>query len=166
MPSRGRLTMKDLRARLEAFQGTARVSSADVRGDLIATSGAAIMRETLAGFRESRDPYGNPWVPVARGGKPLIKSGAMRASTTLAVTERGFEVAITDPVAKFHQFGTVRGRRARSARRSNRRRLTQLGGIRPRPMLPDNRRGMPARWTSIMARVSKTVLRRHSKAAA
>jgi phage gpG-like protein len=88
--------------------------------------GAAFVKQVADEFRESRDPYGNPWAPVyrnrardrrararrlaagkaIRADKPLIDTGRLRASV-VARTE-GSEVRIALPVeyASYHQTGT------------------------------------------------------------
>jgi len=172
MPDRGNMKLADLRKRLEAFQGKARIGGGDLRGELVATLGATALRETLQGFRESRDPYGTPWASVSRGGKPLIKSGQLRASTTLDVTDTGFQIAIADNIAQFHQFGThARRRRSASfarARAAARRagRTPGPGGIRPRPMIPTRAGGLGPIWTASLQRASLAVMRRFSGKAA
>jgi hypothetical protein len=81
-------------------------------------------------FRQSRDPYGNPWKPVfrnrardrrargrraaagrpARSDKPLIDTGRLRAAATASGvdTSSGSTVRISIPVeyASYHQDGT------------------------------------------------------------
>lgn len=162
MPQKSKVGLGELRKRLQAFQGQARIGSGDARGEVVATLGAVALRKVLDGFKQSQDPYGVPWAPVARGGKPLVDTGAMRASTTVAVTADGFKVAIADRVAQFHQYGTIR-RTARA--RLSRRRQARAGyavrrSIRPRPMLPTAARGMPPSWRADFARATRAVLKR------
>lgn len=93
--------------------------------------GAAFIKQVADEFRESRDPYGNPWAPVfrtrardvrarasrarrglaPRADKPLIDTGRLRASPVARIN--GTEVRIALPVeyASYHQFGTRRIRR-------------------------------------------------------
>jgi phage gpG-like protein len=167
VPQKSKVGLGELRRRLQAFQGQARIGSGDARGEVEAPLGALALRKVLDGFKGSHDPYGVPWAPVARGGKPLVDTGAMRASTTVAVTADGFKVAVADRVAQFHQYGT-RGRRPTGGKRrrgaggrflaGGRRR-----GIRPRPMLPTAARGMPPSWRVDFARATRAVLRRISQ---
>jgi phage gpG-like protein len=75
-------------------------------------------------FRESRNPYGEPWAPVARnrprdqrararggarakrGDKPLVDTGVMRGSVAARVTGTQIRVMIPVEYASYHQTGT------------------------------------------------------------
>jgi phage gpG-like protein len=124
---------------------------------------AAALKQIQDGFRQSRDPYGEPWRPLKyRKGKPLQKTGRMYRSAASRVTTRGgVEVAITADYAIFHQEGTrARTVAARGARQNARGRFVGAGaktafllrirehqnrGIPARPMIPDDR-GLPEKW--------------------
>jgi phage gpG-like protein len=117
---------------LGAFTDLKRRLEAAARGgflpELAARIGAAFVKQVADEFRESRDPYGNPWAPVvrnrardrrakasrakrglpARADKPLIDTGRLRGSAVARVS--GTEVRIALPVeyASYHQQGTRR----------------------------------------------------------
>lgn len=59
-------------------------------------------------FSQSRDPYGKPWDPVARGGMPLIDTGIMRNSVRGYHDANGARVAVEIEYASYHQTGTKR----------------------------------------------------------
>lgn len=70
--------------------------------------GASILRS----FDLSRSPDGSPLLPVARGGKPLIKTGKLRreayfSAAKISYGRGGFLVEMDQPFyAGFQQFGT------------------------------------------------------------
>lgn len=154
--------IREFRERLAALGGT------PLRTNLAGALGATALKLTLAGFRNSTDPYGNRWADVARGGKPLIKTGALRQSVALETTPSGFTIALADPVAIFHQEGT-RPRQRRKALMTRARAAARFagkvagpGGIRPRPMLPIASRGLGPIWRSELDRATASVLRNMS----
>lgn len=71
----------------------------------------AMAREAVsqakACFRESRNPYGEPWAPLKRrSGKPLIKTGRGRASLAVQnVTATGFRIGTNVGYMHVHQNG-------------------------------------------------------------
>lgn len=87
---------------------------------------AALMKEVADEFRQSRDPYGQPWKAVhrnrgrdrrararraakglaPRADKPLIDTGRMRASVIARVVGSEVRVAIPVEYASYHQKGT------------------------------------------------------------
>jgi phage virion morphogenesis protein len=112
--------------------------------------GAALVKQVADEFRESRDPYGRAWAPVFRRvkgrkglvqGKPLIKTGRLRASVVAKIS--GSEVRIALPVeyASYHQFGT--------------RTIPQ------RQILPDTGAGLGPRWSAAVSKEIKAVLNKN-----
>lgn len=68
---------------------------------------AAAITELSLGFRESRNPYGEPWAPLkVRRGKPLIDTGRLRSSFTVSFTPTGFRIGTNVDYAASHQYGT------------------------------------------------------------
>jgi phage gpG-like protein len=117
-------------------------------------------RQLLAGFKDSRDPYGRAWKPVARGGKPLMDTGNLRGSRVSTTTAGGVEVGLAAPYASYQQFGTRAHRGAQGARRralGARKQILARGGITPRPMLPFD--GLGRIWSTAFERVAARVLR-------
>lgn len=123
---------------------------------------ATLMKEVADEFRESRDPYGNPWAPVvrnrgrdrraragrqrrglgARSDKPLIDTGRMRAS--VSARAEGSHVRISIPVsyASYHQYGTRT--------------------IQRRQILPEDRTGgLGPRWSRAVDREAVKLLKEH-----
>lgn len=118
-------------------------------------------RQLLAEFRQARDPYGNPWAAVARGGKPLEDTGNLKGSRHFAPAADGVEGGLAAPYAAFQQFGTAwRARAIREAsgrfRKAFRRPSARRGGIRPRAMLPFD--GLGKIWTAAFEKVAARVL--------
>lgn len=59
------------------------------------------------GFRNEKDPDGNPWKPLkSRKGMILRKTGRMANSFTSEATPTGFRVGSNDEKVIFHQEGT------------------------------------------------------------
>ena len=114
-------------------------------------------------FRDSRDPYGNPWKPLkrertrdrrarlraerrgkkSRGMKILIKSGRMRASVSGEPLTNAARVTVSTFYAKFHQDGAKH--------------------LEQRAMLPFTDRALPPLWQSMIERISKKILREASR---
>jgi phage gpG-like protein len=104
----------DFRARLVGLTGPAFLTQ---RNALI---GQRLEALALKEFQGSVNPYGKAWKPVGRlgkrlrrgfsgprrRGKPLIKTGALRASHVSEGSATGVRVGFADPVAIFHQKGT------------------------------------------------------------
>lgn len=125
---------------------------------LIGSRFKALVKEC---FDQSRDPYGNPWKPLAyRIGKPLILTGALRGSIKSRNTADDVEVYTDVFYGKFHQGGYVSrvkarqqptsGRTGRFIKRPNKssKVVRVPGGLRAipaRPFFPDGR-GMPPSW--------------------
>lgn len=156
------------------------LGSEDAKAEMRAALAVVATRETLKGFRESRDPYGEAWKGIARPGKPEIDTGNLRASLATELTSTGFNIGLRAPYASYQQFGTrpharkggilrqnARGRFVkRSARTAY---LTRFkgytnGGITARPMLPtDDLGGLPPRWFTLFNRTAKSLLAQRSK---
>lgn len=72
--------------------------------------------QVIFGFRNSVDPYGNPWKPLrSRDGQPLRDSGRLQNSVSARphVTERGFTISTGVKYAAVHQYGaTIRAKNA------------------------------------------------------
>lgn len=68
---------------------------------------AEALRQAQACFRESRNPYGEPWAPLKhRHGKPLQDTGRLRASLAIsAVSKAGFRIGTNVAYAGYHQQG-------------------------------------------------------------
>ena len=122
--------MPIIRRNFEAFEDFKERLDEAARGELLPKIakrvGAAFIKQVADEFRESRDPYGNPWAPVfrdrprdrrarasrvrrglaVRADKPLIDTGRLRASPVAIIN--GTQVRIVMPVdyASYHQYGT------------------------------------------------------------
>lgn len=86
------------------------------KAHLLQGMGVAALKQLMDQFRDSRDPYGTPWKPlVIRRGKPLLRTGRLRASATLVPRADGFAIVIGAAYAAVHQYGKahIRPRRAR-----------------------------------------------------
>lgn len=107
------------------------LTTAGFKADLSKALAATAWQQTLAGFRESRDPYGTPWRPLAwRKGTPLIDSGQMRQSVSTESTGNGFRLRIGVVYAAIHQYGAkVRAARQRPSR-------GRVGSVPQRQMVP------------------------------
>lgn len=90
--------------------------------------GVALVKQVMDEFRESRDPYGKPWAPVARNrkrdrrarnkriskglavrsDKPLLDTGRLRGSTGYAVAGTSVRVFLSANYASYHDKGTRR----------------------------------------------------------
>lgn len=67
------------------------------------------LAQTQACFRESRNPYGQPWEPLkSRSGKPLLKTGRGRASiavSDLNPADGSFRIGTNVRYMGYHQRG-------------------------------------------------------------
>ncbi len=74
--------------------------------------GRIFAASVLRSFDLSRSPDGSPFAPVARGGKPLIKTGRLRrdayfSAAQITLGNDGFFVEMGEPFyAGFQHFGT------------------------------------------------------------
>lgn len=75
-------------------------------GPLMARFGEVLLENTQDRFLEGRDPDGNPWAPVKRGGRPLLDTGTMRDQIAPVSGADFVELRATARQAAFHQFGT------------------------------------------------------------
>ena len=75
-------------------------------GPLMAQFGEVLLENTQDRFLEGRDPDGNPWAPVKRGGRPLLDTGTMRDQIAPVSGADFVELRATARQAAFHQFGT------------------------------------------------------------
>lgn len=131
--------LRGLRDRLAGLQ------TATFQMRLATKCGAAALKLVADEFRGSHDPRGNPWQPLKyrqggkmrrgqygprRAGKPLMKTGRLRASFSTAVTPNGFRIGTAVQYAGYHQTGTAT--------------------IPARPMLPDAG-ALPPAWQEAFA---------------
>lgn len=87
---------------------TDRLARSGVR-ELAGELGAQALELVDEGFNESRAPSGRRWEPPHyRRGRPLIRSGRLRASWVLVARANGFEILSRAPYARKLQRG--RGR--------------------------------------------------------
>lgn len=101
------------------------MESDKVRSRVAKAMGEAALKQLNDGFRNSVDPYGAKWAPLARnrarnakkGGvsKPLLDTGRLRRSFALRTTPEGFSLWTKTKYAPYHQYGTG-GRKAASFR--------------------------------------------------
>lgn len=94
---------------------------------------AKILAKIRLQFRNSTDPYGQPWASVRRAGQPLLDTGRLRGSIQ-ANTNGDTMVFFTDvEYAQYHQFGER---------------------VKKRAILPDDR-GLPESWEAIITSAIK-----------
>jgi len=121
----------NLNALKELSDKIRQLTTAGFKADLAKALAARAWKETLDGFRQSRDPYGNPWRPLAwRKGTPLVDTGQMRASVSTEATDNGFRLRIGVVYAIIHQYGA----RVRAATRAQSR--GRVGSVPQRQMVP------------------------------
>lgn len=78
------------------------------RSELNAVLAEAALKQIDDEFRESRDPYGQPWKPlVSREGQPLRDTGQLLNSLHPKATESGFEISTNRKGAATHQYGAT-----------------------------------------------------------
>jgi phage gpG-like protein len=155
-------SLKELQRRLTALKNLGGGGDGGEPGRVLRDRlGVALMKEVADEFRASRDPYGNPWKPLAkqrerardknakaariRAGKPLRKdkilvdTGRMRASVVFRPDPLGLRVIIPVEYASYHQEGT--GRMPR------------------RQIVPDgDTGGLGARWTMAAIKAASSVV--------
>jgi phage gpG-like protein len=69
---------------------------------------AEALTQVSLGFRESRDPYGEPWAPpIFRKGKPLRDTGRLLNSFTTEVISDGFRIGTKTLYARVHHCGAT-----------------------------------------------------------
>lgn len=174
----GRLTIKGLRDQI------AKIDGPQFRSDLSEVCAEAALKFVNDGFRQSKDPYGDPWEPLSyRKGQPLLKTGRLRASFATQVVPDGFRIDATAAYAIFHQYGTKpHARRARfqpigkGGRFAARRKFAKqkrgavalrflpggtTGGVVARPMVPTPEQGgIPYKWQRKFGQEAKALVRR------
>lgn len=100
------------------------------------------------GFVQSRDPYGNPWVPLkTRQGQPLVKDGHLRNSIDYQVQGNSVVVGTNKVQAKLQNFGgTVKAKDAGSLffMVGDRKVFVKSVAIPARPFMPSDT--LPADW--------------------
>jgi phage gpG-like protein len=150
--------------------------------------GLALEKLALKEFRQSENPYGVAWKPVSRRakrgglGKPLIKSGALRASHVSDGAVDSVRIGFADPTAIYAQKGTRPSlRAARAARQNGRGRFVSASaktayllkisahtnpGAARRQILPESSTGgLPIAWINEIRRVHAACVRRRLRAA-
>ena len=74
----------------------------------------AVVKVADAGFARGKDPYGRAWPKPLAGGRPLVKTGALRQSLRPSASARGARVITTLKYAGVHNRGAViRAKRSR-----------------------------------------------------
>jgi phage gpG-like protein len=143
----------------------------DFRVELAQVLAAAALTEVSNEFRESRDPYGEAWLPLAfRSGQPLLDTGRMRASVySTRVGVDGFTIRISANYAVYHQYGArvrpgkigpTRGKTGYLSR-------AKVGRLPQRRMIPDAATGIGPIWGATFKRdAAGLVKRRLSRGAA
>jgi len=79
--------------------------SQDLR-PLLDDFGEMLLESTRQRFLEGKDPDGNAWAPVKRGGRPLLDTGTMHDQIAPVSGADFVELRATARQAAFHQFGT------------------------------------------------------------
>lgn len=85
----------------------ARLATPAVMEELAVNLGAESMRLLDAGFREQRDPYGQPWKQQLRTGTTMRDTAVLRNSFTTSVVAGGFRLGTNSRYARIHQHGGV-----------------------------------------------------------
>lgn len=109
--------------------------------------GRSWLADVQLGFRSSRDPYGNAWQPVKRGGKPLLRSSILRNSYSFKVAADELTLGTNIQYAPTHQFGATIGAKKHPYLRfkvGDRWASKKSVTIPARKMLPDQ--GLPETW--------------------
>lgn len=124
------------------------------------------------GFRSQTNPYGERWdPPLLRQGQALSDTGRLRRSWHVARADRrGVRIATSVDYARYHQTGTgihgpsnrpiVPVRKKMLAWTSSGQRFfaRSVDGSRPRKMIPDRGRGLPAPWRARILEAAQEVL--------
>lgn len=168
--------MTDLRSFRDSLHGLTGQAFLVKRNALI---GMRLEALALKEFKTSTDPYGNAWKPVDRRakrggpGKPLVKTGALRASHVSSGGVDGVRLGFADPVAIYAQKGTrPKLRSARAARQNRRGRFVNAAaktafllrirehthpGVARRQILPESTTGgLPASWQEEIRKVVRS----------
>jgi len=148
----------------------------------LSTVSAQLAEETIElireGFELERDPYGKRWAKHSKLTKKIRPNGRILQGPTgnlrtawhvKASSRQDFEVANAKRYAIFHQDGTgihgpknkpIKPKRAKALRipfGNGAFFLSQVAGVKPRKMVPDNGR-IPRRWSRRYAEVAQEVL--------
>jgi phage gpG-like protein len=110
------------------------------------------------GFATGRNPYGQPWLPVKRGGRPLVRTGALlRDRFAFSASATQVSVGTNVKIAEFHQFGThaftiLPQRRQALAWPSAAHpvRSVQHPGLPKRQMVPERQGGLPTQYQHVI----------------
>jgi len=98
--------LRELASRIEKLTGEAQ------RSVLTQRLAEEARTQALLGFEQSRDPYGEPWKPVARGGQPLLDTGRLHNSLRPVSSPNGFTISTNVKYAATHQYGaTIKAKR-------------------------------------------------------
>ena len=99
-----------LRARLRG------AATPDMMTGIARVVGETARTQLAMGFRQSVDPYGQPWAKLRRRkGKPLLDTGRLRNSFTYSASPSGLRIGTNVVYAPHHQYGTG-GRKSASSR--------------------------------------------------
>ena len=151
--------LNDLKRRLQRLVGEG------FSEELADVLGSTALKQVDDGFRNSRNPYGEAWKPLAlRQGKPMLDTGSMAASANYQPTRNGFRINIPKKQAMLlHHGGVVRPVSAPALR------FKVRGGgwytlkrvvIPSRLMVPVRSRGLGSIWGHAFDRAAAAFLRR------
>jgi phage virion morphogenesis protein len=73
--------------------------------ELMENVGEVLVGSVKKRFAQGKDPEGNQWKPVRRGGSPLVDTGSLRDSIEYAVAGGTVLVGSNKPQALIHQKG-------------------------------------------------------------
>jgi phage gpG-like protein len=158
------LVIRNLRAFQDLQRQVAEVARGELMPRIAKRVGPALLKQVADEFRESRNPYDKPWLPLARersrnrranarraragkarrASKPLIDTGRLRASPVARVDGTQVRVSLPVEYASYHQQGTRT--------------------IPRRQILPEQATGgLGERWTQAINREVDAVLKEHFK---
>jgi phage gpG-like protein len=162
-------------AKLSRLQAKVKaLATSDTRVRFANVMGAEALAQVQLGFRESRNPYGEPWpeLGLRAGGKPLLDTGRLRSSFSYRARPAGFTIGTNFIGAAVHQYGaTIRPKRAKFLRfrgkiHGRKRRFTEWIFAREvtipqRMMVPEGRLG-PI-WSKALQETGKRFISRLMK---
>lgn len=128
--------------------------NSEIKEPLLKAAAAEARTLVAMEFRQSIDPNGDPWQPLAwRKGMPLRKTGRGANSFTARPTDEGFVVGTNVEYMAFHQTGgktrQARGKKSR----------TKVGRLPKREIVPSGGR-LTARWLLAIEKALTPVARR------
>lgn len=131
-------------------------SSGELKQRLLSAAAAEARTQVALEFRQSVDPNGQPWAPLAwRSGKILRKSGRGGNSFTSRATANGFVVGTNvDYMGVHNTGGTTR------KPKGNRRSRAKVGRIPKREIVPSNGELSP-RWRTAIDKATNVALRNY-----